>query len=144
MTIQVGKIDPELLPFVWDDVTALVVERGPEWLRTVALSDIFQMISNERMDLWGATENDELIGVLFASWTRHRFEADYHVNWIAGTGLRKWLRPGIQKIEQYVALHHGTALLIGGRVGWHKLLEPMGYEPFYAAKKFIHSMKGVH
>lgn len=144
MKISVGKIDPDVLPYVWDDVVALIVERGPEWLRTVALSDIFQMVQGGHMDLWGATEDDQLVGVLFASWTRHRHEADYHVNWIAGTGMKKWWRPGLQKIEQYVALHNGTALLIGGRVGWNRLLEPMGYMPFYAAKKFIHPLTGVH
>lgn len=142
--IKVGKIDPELLPYVWDDVTALVVEKGPEWLRTVALSDIFQMISAERMDLWGATEEDHLIGVLFASWSRHRFESDYHVNWIAGSGMRKWLQPGLEKLEQYVAMHEGTALKIEGRPGWHRVLEPMGYMPIYSAKKFIYPSKGVH
>lgn len=143
--IKIGKADPEVsLPFIWDDVTALVVEYGPEWLRTVHLADVYNMLMAERMDLWCATDDDKLVGALFASWSRHRYEAEYYVNWLAGVNMRKWFTPGMDKIEQYVGLAGGTGLVIVGREKWDKLLKPRGYTPQYMVKKVIHPITGVH
>ena len=142
--IKVGKVKQELLPAIWDDAVALLVECESTWLRTVAVSDVATMLDAGHMDLWGATEKDELVGVMFASWTRHRYEAEYHVNWIAGRKMKEWLKPGLQKVEHYVMLHNGTAVVIGGRVGWQRLLEKEGYAPVYQGKKIVHSIHGVN
>lgn len=142
--IKIGKVNQDLLPVVWDDVVALLVEHESEWLRTVALPDVAHMLQKEYMDLWGATEDDELIGVMFASWTRHRYEADYHINWIAGKKMKEWLKPGLTKVEHYVMLHNGTSIVIGGREGWSRLLEREGYVPLYQARKIVHSIHGVN
>lgn len=144
MRVEVGRVDPGVLPIIWDDVVQIMEEYGADWLRTVDLSDVSRLLVNGEMDLWAATVGNELKGVLFASWERHAREADYHVNFIAGRYMDLWFEPGLAKLESYVALHEGTALSIGGRIGWHRLLEPRGYFPVYRARKMITQTKGVH
>lgn len=144
MKTEVGRVDPGVLPIIWEDVTQILEEFGADWLRVVDLSDVATTLVKGQMDLWVATIGNELSGVLFASWERHRHEADYHINFLAGRYMDLWFEAGLEKLEGYVALHGGTAISIGGRVGWHRLLEPRGFNPVYRARKLIQQTKGVH
>ena len=144
MKIEVGKVDPGVIPVVWPDVKEIVENFGARWLTTVDLSDVGQMVCRRQMDLWVATIDTELIGVLFASWESHRFESDYHINWLAGKWMDLWFDQGLEKLESYATMMGGTALVAGGRIGWARLLEPRGFMPVYTARKILHQTKGVH
>lgn len=144
MKVEVGRIAPDQLPYAWDDICDLVQRHGNGWLRTVHLGDVGCSVQHEVLDCWLATKGDKPVGVMFASWEKHRYEADYHINWIAGREMKIWFQPGIEKLEKYVQMCGGDALVVTGRFGWHKLLAPRGFVQHYAARKVVTPMKGVH
>ena len=126
---MIGILAPESLQSAWPDVVELLEARGQEFLARVSLEELFVGILKEEIDLWIATEECDLRMVCFMAWEHHAKESNYHVMWLAGSGLREYPVPGLDKIEQYACMRGAKSVIFGGRKGWLRALEPYGYVP---------------
>jgi hypothetical protein len=85
-----------------------------------------------------ATDGTELIAVAICSWEKHAHKSFYHINFLCGKGLRKFLDEGLKKIEQFACFSGASEVVLGGRWGWERALRTQGY-----SQKFVELRKDV-
>ena len=139
MTVSVGiALNAMQVQVVWPEVQLLVEEHGADWLEIVDLRDVYIQVLDGKLDLWLANERLELLGVLFCSWERHAKRSFYHLNYGCGKELQSFMKEGLKKIEGYAALSGASEVVLGGRLGWERMLTRLGY-----AQKFVELRKSV-
>ncbi len=125
---EVGRLCPESINVVWPDVTAMLETKGQELLKTYSVKELYIAVLTGVYDLWLVTVGPELKMFGFCAWDRHDARSDYHVLWIVGEGLDN-LKAAIPAVEQYACMNGATDLVFGGRGGWARVLEPLGFSP---------------
>lgn len=128
MSLQIGRLDPSSINVVWPDVVELIEAKGSKLLETFSLQELYCYVLQGVYELWLVTEEDELKLFGFCVWDRHENRSDYHVLWIVGSGLEH-LKAAIPLVEQYACMHGASELIFGGRPGWARVLEPLGFSP---------------
>ena len=126
--IEVGRLNPEHINAVWPDVSAMIEAKGSELLKTYSLKELYCAVLTGTYELWLVTRGGELKMFGFCVWDRHDERSDYHVLWIVGEGLEN-LKAAIPVVERYACLHGASELIFGGRGGWARVLEPLGFVP---------------
>lgn len=135
---DVGLVDISAIGYAWPDVHQLLEDRGQDWARIVDFKDVFGSLLHQRMEMWIATEGQELAGVLFASWARNARESTYFINYMVFRfGFKEALRVGLPMLERYVLMNEGTYLEVRGRPGWVKVLERRGYKQDLLLRKNV-------
>lgn len=131
--VQVGRVDPNTLPpAVLLDVKRICEgQQGSEWFQSVDINEVFARLREGNLELWLGTRNDELEMVCFCYWEHHAHVSHYHVYQLLGINLDKYLFKGLTILEQYTAAMGGVDLVVYGRKGWEKLLEPAGFKQEY-------------
>jgi len=124
--LQVGRLVPESINVIWGDVTELIEDKGKELLKTYSLKELYCAVLTGVYDLWLVTRGEELEMIGFCVFDRHDNKTDYHVLWIVGNGLGN-LKAAIPVVEQYACMQGATELIFGGRKGWQRVLEPLGF-----------------
>lgn len=124
---EVGLIPTEIVPMMWPRVLEILYAKGQKWLKVVDENDVFHMLMSNQADLWCAMQNGRLDGVMICMMERHRRASYYHVAFIGGDGLSKYLAQGLEKLEHYAALQGAAELVLEGRKGFARLLKPFGY-----------------
>lgn len=122
----------------WPEVCCMLEEHGQSYLEVVDPRDVYVQLLERKLDLWLATDGPELIGVAICSWERHAKRSFYHINFMCGKGLSKFLAEGLKKIEQFACFSGAAEVVLGGRWGWERTLRAQGY-----AQKFIELRKDV-
>ncbi len=125
--LDVGRIEPKTIPYVWSDVLEIVEDYGQKWLATVNIDRVLQQVVIGDKDLWVATDGNTLDMVMFCWWEEYGKVRYYHIEWMGGDGLRKYLKNGLDKIEQYACLNGAVELRFAARAGWEKKLGSYGY-----------------
>lgn len=122
-----GLIASEMVPTVWPLVLPVLQEKGKKWLQVVSEEEVFGWLVEGKAELWLAMQNQNLDGFLLGHWEVNARRRRYKVLFIAGDGLEKYLKQGLEKLEQYCSLLGGTELALEGRRGWSRLLRKYGY-----------------
>lgn len=126
-----GLILREQVPFVWIEVLTILLERGEEWLKIVDEHEVLACLVSGDYELWLARDNGNLDGYVICQWENHARKRRYHILHIAGDGLRKYLTPGLRKIEYYACMCGADEVVFSGRPGWQRLLTRYGYNEKY-------------
>lgn len=122
-----GVIACEMVPTVWPMVLPMLQEKGKKWLQTVSEEEVFGWLVEGKAELWLAMQSQVLDGFLLGHWEVNSRRRRYRVLFIAGDGLDKYLKMGLEKLEQYCSMLGGTELALEGRRGWVRKLRKYGY-----------------
>ncbi len=128
MSLDVGRLNPSHIDVIWSDVVGLVERKGQELLKTYSLKELYLAVSSGLYDLWLVTDEDELKMFGIGVWNPHDNKSDYHIICVVGEGLAN-LKAAVPVVEHYVCLRGGSELIFGGRGGWARVLEPLGFVP---------------
>lgn len=126
-TPEVGLVPAGAVPVLWDRVLEIMRDKGQRWLKVVDENDVYNLILTGNADLWCAMQNGTLDGIMICMMERHAKASYYHVCFIGGYGLSKYLATGLEKLEKYACIMGATELVLEGRKGFAKLLKPYGY-----------------
>lgn len=124
---EVGLVPKELVPVVWPLVEPILQVKGKKWLETVSEAEVFGWLVEGKADLWMAAQNQIVDGFVIGSWEVHDRKKRYCVVFIAGEGLEKYIRQGLEKLEQFCSILGGSELVLEGRKGWVRWLKKYGY-----------------
>lgn len=122
-----GMVEASMVPTVWPLVLPMLQEKGKKWLQVVSEEEVFGWLVEGRAELWLAMQNQNLDGFLLGHWEVNDRRRRYKVIFIAGDGLDRYLKQGLEKLEQYCSLLGGTELALEGRRGWVRKLRKYGY-----------------
>ena len=128
MTVVIGKVsDPDVLKAVWPDVLKIIQEKGKEWLEVVDENEVWNSIIAKTWELWLGMDGPELEMVGLCGWEFHAKVNYYHIIWLGGRNLHKYLEKALALTEQYTHLSGGTEVVASGRYAWMRLLKDQGY-----------------
>jgi len=128
MTVVIGKVsEPDVLKAVWPDVSKIIKEHGKEWLDVVDEKEIWDAIVAKTWELWLGMDDQKLEMVGLCGWECHAKVNYYHIIWLGGKNLAKYLEQALALAEQYAHLSGGTEVVASGRYGWMRLLKDQGY-----------------
>lgn len=132
--IEVGKVKPDDLTVAWFSIQPIIEEHGAKWLEEVNMREIFANAIAQRLDIWMGTDDNvpDMVGV--CCWEQHAHKSYYHILWLGGRNLEKYIDLGLSKVEQYASLIGADQVRIGGREGWERVLGPRGYNPVVAVE----------
>lgn len=122
-----GLLPREMVPGVWPLVLPILQTKGQKYLEVVSVEEVFGWLVDGRADLWLAMQNQEVDGFLIGHWEIFTHSRRYVVLYIAGTGLEKYFKQGLTKLEQYCSIMGGKELVLEGRKGWVRKLKRYGY-----------------
>lgn len=126
--LAIGRVsDPNLLLAIWPDVEAILEERGKEWLKIVTPREVWMGVVQLKWDMWIGTYDRELEMVGICAWEPHELQKYYHIIWLGGKNLAKYMEPALRLVEQYASLQGATEVVATGRFGWMRLLKDEGY-----------------
>lgn len=124
---EFGKLPTEAIVHFWPAIQALLHEKAKEWLELATEQEIFQAMHLGFVDVWIALEDGEVQGFVIGQWERYTKRSFYNILAIAGDGLDKYIKAGLQKIEQYAMIGGAYEIIIQGRFGWKRKLKAFGY-----------------
>jgi len=128
VTITIGKVsNPDVLKAVWPDVEKIILERGKEWLDVVTPEEVWDCIVSKTWELWLGIDGKDLEMVGLCGWEHHAKASYYHIIWLGGFNLEKYLEKALALTEQYTHLSGGTEVVASGRYGWMRMLKDQGY-----------------
>lgn len=127
--ISVGVIPTKVIPFVWTDVKQLITQHSGGLDAMMSLGAVERNLLENNLDLWLGTDGNELEMGMLCGWEKHEFVAHYHLIWVGGENLSKYLKLGLEKLEQYACLCGAKELVMAGRDGWERKLKPFGFVP---------------
>ena len=126
---EVGMVPAGMIPLVWPGVLEILQARATEWLQTVSEEEVYNWLITGRADLWLGMQNCVLDGFVICQWEVHDRAKFYHVVYIAGDGLKKYLAIGLQQLERYSCILGAKEMIFEGRPGWQRVLRRYGYAP---------------
>ncbi len=116
------RVEPAALDEIWQHVRPhvddlLLISQGEYGVR-----DIYDMIQQDRMQLWLCWTKDSIEGVVISYFVVYPRMKKLVITGAAGLGARTWLDDALTTIKEY-GLEHGCDFAqIRGRKGWRKLL----------------------
>ena len=124
---EVGLVEKEMIPYLWPQILEILLEKGKKWLEIVDERDVYVQLCRGEVDLWCAMHGGRLDGFMICGWERHGRGSYYHVIFLAGEKLEKYLSIGLEKIERYASIMSATEVVLEGRKGFARLLRKHGY-----------------
>jgi hypothetical protein len=124
---RVALLEKEAVPQLWSLMLAILDEKGKTLLSVYSEEEIFNLLCHGVMDLWIGVRSGILDGFALCAWEVHARARYYHVLGIMGDNLKLYLNEGLEKIEKYAMTMGAAELVIEGRKGWTRLLQPKGY-----------------
>lgn len=125
--VEFGLVALEHIPLIWQRVLEILRVEGKEWLETVSEMEVLAQLANGHWELWLAGDEGVLEGYVICMWEIHARKTRYHVLAIAGEGLDKYWKKGLEKLEHYACLKGAHEIVMEGRPGWKRLLLREGY-----------------
>jgi hypothetical protein len=126
---SVGFVPHMHVPMLWGKIVSILNEYGQEWLELVDENTVLAGLYTGQMDLWAGMQDGELDGFAVCAWERHPRRSYYHIIQIMGRNLHLYFPSGMKLIEQYACLNGAYEVVIEGRKGWLRKMEPLGYKP---------------
>ncbi len=126
-SVKIWRIDKVALDMFWPEVEQLL-EKYPGGITIYAApADIKQAVFNGSLDLFVAVEEDK---VLLAGLTCFQGSTNKYLEilWIGGRNFKKIQRLALERMELWAALHGARSIVGGGRRGWTKVLEEIGFK----------------
>lgn len=123
----VQMIPKEHVPLLWGNVLAIMQDQGKPWLAVVDENVVLAQLYQGVMDIWVGANGSEIEGFAVCQWERHTYIQHYHILYIAGRNMDKYLVKGMSQIEQYACLMGATKVKFEGRKGWLRMMKPLGY-----------------
>ena len=126
--IAIGRVaDPNLFLAVWPDVERIIEARGKDWLDVVTPEEVWRGVVRKIWDLWLGTHDRELEMVGLCGWESHDKRSFYHIIWLGGYNLDRYMEPALRLVEQYASLAGAHEVVATGRYGWMRLLKDEGF-----------------
>jgi len=91
--------------------------------RTHALSDVASMVADGDAQFWAAP-NSAVVTVIEADPLERRL-----LVWLAGGDLQELTETVLPQVEAFGRANGCRRLMVIGRAGWERTLEPKGFEP---------------
>lgn len=91
------------------------------------VSDILDLLLQQKMQLWVAMENHEVLGIGLTEIIKFPQLKECRVICATGTNVNLWAH-FIQKIEKWAVLQGCEKMMIVCRPGWEKLMKEFNYK----------------
>lgn len=125
---DIWRIGAENLGLMWPQITPIIEEFGADTiLNLCGIDELFESARGDKIDIWIGMENKRILQVGITQLCRGQNGNYLEVLWVGGPGALECLEPAIKKLEQYAAIQGCKRVVVGGRVGWMKVLAPLGF-----------------
>lgn len=130
MNIDTTGVDTSTIPFIWDSIHPLIEQALAYSDGEYNAGDIYSLLMYQRMQLWIAATDDELIGMVITEINEYPRKKIGSMVLVAGLGLDDWefIFP---EIEQWMYEQGVDSVRNLGRVGWRRGAKRHGYEAAY-------------
>lgn len=124
---EVGIIPANMVPLVWSSMLPIIEERGACLLGVWSEEEVFRLLCNGTLDLWGGYRQGSMDGFALCGWEVHDRAKYYHVLHLLGDNLSMYLDEGLQKMERWAYTLGAREIIVDGRPAWKRLLAKRGY-----------------
>ena len=126
-SVNVGRVFPESLPFMWEPVKALLEKHPQHFLDYTSAETVYEYLMENRLELWiGLHQRDiELACITHLFGHKKKY---LEILWIGGKNFERYAEEGLKKLEVWAAIAGASELRVGGRKGLLRLLASRGFK----------------
>ncbi len=121
-------VGPSILEKVWPHAEKLLEDCKECWEDYHTLDTLHYWIQIGRRQLWMANTADKFIGLALTEMRVYPLKLECAVVLLSGRGMKDLLLPLFIEIEEWARQQGATTIYADGRLGWERMLRPLGYE----------------
>lgn len=129
---------PEDIGFVWPKVEFLVAKIAAPTHTPGDMKEEFQESRKHLWIIWDGTDTDNIHAIVVTSIHQYPLQKTCHIVGCVGSDFRQWVHL-LEKMEAWAKREGCDVLEMSARLGWKKVLQPMGYNATH-----IRLDKGLH
>lgn len=125
---EVWRVAPDTVQMMWPQVKPILDEYGEEFYHMTAEEDVIKYLMEDKLELWIGMGPDGAVQHVGITQVCGRVNPYVEILFVAGAGAIRFLVPALKKLEQWAATIGAKSIVAGGtRMGWTRLLYPLGY-----------------
>jgi hypothetical protein len=127
---EIWRIDRGHVKYFFPAVSELITEYPADLPYFYTPESVYEYLDSGTWDLWvGFSLDREVELAALLSFDVYPMKTVYRFRWIGGKNWKRFMPGSIEKIERYAFAKHASEVVIEGRSGWVRRMEPHGYKP---------------
>ena len=125
--VQLAQLVPDAVAANWDLLYPFLEKLDQQEPLYFAAIDVLPLVRQGSIQLWLANDQMAVIGVVLTEVKTYPRTKVCNIVWFCGHEVLPFI-PAVGGIEAWAASHACDYMVVRGRRGWQRVLEPLGYE----------------